>query len=62
MRGGVEHFGISECRGGGKISMPPVVGVRVFFGTTHSRKPQSCPLNVFCSRWLVRVHYLLILM
>ena len=26
-RGGVEHFGISECiGGGGKISVPPVVG------------------------------------
>ena len=33
--GGVEHFGISECMGGGKISMPPVVGVRIFSGTTQ---------------------------
>ena len=33
---GVEHFGISECMGGGgKISMPPVVGVRIFSGTTQ---------------------------
>ena len=32
---GVEHFGISEHMGGGKISMPPVVGVRIFSGTTH---------------------------
>ena len=31
---GVEHFGISECMGG-KISMPPVVGVQTFSGTTH---------------------------
>ena len=35
MRGGVEHFGISERMGGGKILMPPVVGVRIFSGTTH---------------------------
>ena len=36
MCGGVEHFGISECMGGGgKISMPPVVGVRIFSGATH---------------------------
>ena len=36
MHGGVGHFGISECMGGkGKISMPPVVGVRIFSGTTH---------------------------
>ena len=37
MRGGVEHFGISKCMGGGggKISMPPVVGVQIFSGTTH---------------------------
>ena len=34
MRGEVEHFGISECMGG-KISMPPVVGVWIFSGTTH---------------------------
>ena len=35
--GGVEHFGISECMGGGggKISMPPVVGIQIFSGTTH---------------------------
>ena len=33
--GGVEHFGISKCMGGGKISMPPMVGVRIFSGTTH---------------------------
>ena len=33
----MEHFGISECMGGGgKISMPPVVGVWIFSGTTHS--------------------------
>ena len=35
----MEHFGISECMGGGKISMPPMVGVRIFSGTTHSSKP-----------------------
>ena len=35
MRRGWEHFGISECMGGGKISMPPVVGVQIFSGTTH---------------------------
>ena len=34
--GGVEHFGISEHMGG-KISMPPVVGVQIFSGTTHWR-------------------------
>ena len=38
MCGGVEHFGISEHMGGGggKIPMPPVVGVWIFSGTTHS--------------------------
>ena len=37
--GGVEHFGISECMGGGKISMPPVVGVWIFSGATHFQVP-----------------------
>ena len=32
---GVEHFGISECMGGGKILMPPVVGVRIFSTTQY---------------------------
>ena len=36
MRGGVEHFGISErMHMGGKISMAPVVGVPIFSGTTQ---------------------------
>ena len=36
MCGGIEHFGISERLGGGdKTLMPPVVGVRIFSGTTH---------------------------
>ena len=35
MGGGVEHFGISECMGGGKISMPLVIGVRIFSETTQ---------------------------
>ena len=39
MRGGVEHFGISERMhfGGAKISMSPMVGVRIFSGTTQLR-------------------------
>ena len=36
--GEVEHFGISECMGGGKISMPPVLEVWIFSGTTQSGK------------------------
>ena len=36
MRGEVEHFGISErVGGGGKISVPPMVGVQIFSGTTQ---------------------------
>ena len=45
MRGGIEHFGISECRGGDKMSMPPVVGVWIILGTTHSVTIK----NNFCS-------------
>ena len=43
--GGLEHFGISECRGGGKISMPPKVGVRIFSGTTHFTVRDSLSRN-----------------
>ena len=35
MHGRVKHFGISEFIEGGKISMPPVVGVQIFSGTTQ---------------------------
>ena len=46
--GGLEHFEISKCMGGDKISMPPMVGVRIFSGTNQcappSPKSQSCSM------------------
>ena len=35
--GGRAFWNFRAHGGGGKISMPPVVGVRIFSGTTHSK-------------------------
>ena len=38
MREGGSILEFPNAWGGGKISMPPVVGVRIFSGTTHCFK------------------------
>ena len=44
MRGGVESIFEVPNAWGGKLSMPPVVGVWVFFGTT------KCPVSKLVSK------------
>ena len=54
MRGGWGGWSIlefSNAWGGSKISMPPVVGVRIFSGTTHSGKSRPFKIQSECAKY-----------